>query len=191
MPDTTGAYPMPYPNSGDVPDGPADILALAQEVDDQFTALAGVRRYANVAAITALPSPRAYDRAVALDTGIEYRYSGSAWVLDYEVYTNAITARAGFTVAAQRIWRQGRVVSMALQVTKSSAFGLADLCADINLAVLFPQAGAGSIVGGGADNGTAALRACSVSNTGSIQHLGGSGALGTNAQQLYCTWIIA
>jgi len=80
MPNTSGAYPMPYPNSTAVPDVPGDVLLLAQATDTAFTAIAGIRRYANLAAINALASPRAHDRAVALDTGIEYRYSGSAWV---------------------------------------------------------------------------------------------------------------
>ena len=79
MPNTSGAYPMPYPNSTAVPDVPGDALLLAQATDTAFTAIAGIRRYANLAAINALGSPRAHDRAVALDTGIEYRYSGSAW----------------------------------------------------------------------------------------------------------------
>lgn len=38
MPNTTGSYPMPYPNSSAVPDVPGDLLALAQEVDDTLTA---------------------------------------------------------------------------------------------------------------------------------------------------------
>lgn len=37
MPDTTGSFPMPYPNSGVAPDGPAAILDLAQAVDDALT----------------------------------------------------------------------------------------------------------------------------------------------------------
>jgi len=96
MPNTSGSYPMPYPNSTAVPDVPGDVLLLAQEVDEQFTAIAGIRRYGNVAAINALASPRAHDRAVALDTGLEYRYSGSAWVLDDTGWITP-TLNAGWT----------------------------------------------------------------------------------------------
>ena len=38
MPNTTGDFPMPYPNSSAVPDVPGDVLALAQAVDDALTA---------------------------------------------------------------------------------------------------------------------------------------------------------
>lgn len=41
MPDTTGSFPMPYPNSSAVPDVPGDILLLAQAVDDTLTAELG------------------------------------------------------------------------------------------------------------------------------------------------------
>lgn len=37
MPNTTGSYPMPYPNPSAVPDVPGDILTLAQAVDDALT----------------------------------------------------------------------------------------------------------------------------------------------------------
>jgi len=37
MPNTTGDYPMPYPNSGDAPDAPAAVLDLAQAIDNALT----------------------------------------------------------------------------------------------------------------------------------------------------------
>lgn len=37
MPNTSGSYPMPYPNSSDVPDVPGDFLVLAQAVDVALT----------------------------------------------------------------------------------------------------------------------------------------------------------
>jgi len=42
MPNTTGDYPMPYPNSSAVPDVPGDILLLAEAVDDALSGIVTV-----------------------------------------------------------------------------------------------------------------------------------------------------
>lgn len=80
MPDTTGSFPKPYPNSSDIPDGPAAFLALGLSVDGDLTGQVAEWRVADATARAALSGMRAGDRALQVDTGITYRYSGSAWV---------------------------------------------------------------------------------------------------------------
>lgn len=98
MPNTSGLFAQPYPNSSAVPDVPGDILLLAQSVDDDLSGQVAEWRVANAAARTALSGMRAGDRAFQIDTGITYRYSGSAWVAwssPWISYTPTLTAAIG------------------------------------------------------------------------------------------------
>lgn len=81
MPDTSGTFPMPYPNTGVVPDGPDAVRELAQRVDDTLTGQVASWRVANSTARAALTGMRAGDFAYQIDTDILYRYSGSAWLI--------------------------------------------------------------------------------------------------------------
>ena len=146
---TTGIDKLPYPNSGDIPDGPAAFLALSQRLSlmkgagisyvadsaelgalitngDAFTGLsvyhagadvvvrfngtafkiAETKKFADVSAQgswTTAYSGLLENRSMSLvlSTGVEYEYSGSAWVIQtsdsgwvYPTLTNGVATGA-------------------------------------------------------------------------------------------------
>jgi hypothetical protein len=74
-----GSGQWPYPNSSATPDVPADVLLLAQRIDLMSS---GWTVTANATTRGALvTNGDAYEglRVYQIDTGVAYRYTGSAW----------------------------------------------------------------------------------------------------------------
>ena len=90
---------LPYPNSSDIPDGPAAFLALASRLT--LMKGAGVAFVADAAARAALvTSGFAYQDLLVLqsNTGVLYRYNASAWVV-FEAAANSQRRNAVQSIA--------------------------------------------------------------------------------------------
>lgn len=99
MPDTTGTFVLPYPNTSAAPDVPGDILTLAQATTDEFDRRATTFRFADSTARAAETLMREGDRAYQLDTNIEYFYDGSSWTALDSGWTT-LTLAGGATAAS-------------------------------------------------------------------------------------------
>lgn len=117
---TTTVQPLPYPLPGDPADGPAQIKALAEAVENRV-----VMRFPSLAARdAALPSGTLVDGMVchvAADSSVYIR-SGGAWALmwhDWRPYTATLSGAAGTVVA--RYARTGATVTLRIVMTLTAA----------------------------------------------------------------------
>lgn len=92
-----------------------------------------------VLTVSALPSSSVEgQRAVVLDTGIDYRYTGSAWVAQYEEIATPITASGGYTITGQQLRRDGKTVYISFQVTKTTNWAGTENIGTLNPAAIRP-----------------------------------------------------
>jgi len=128
--------------------------------------------------------------ALDTSTGVESAWSGSAWVLDYQLFTTPLTALSGYTVqATQTARRAGRVVTMQFQLTKSTAWSVVDSVATLNVVSLRPVE---LVFGSGVDSSSTAPRAFRLAPDGTLSiWLGQSGVAGTTPQSGSITWVTA
>lgn len=188
MPDTSGLFPHPYPNASEVPDGPGAFQLLAQRATDSWARISIPFRFANFADRSAQAGQRVGDRAFQADTGAWFQWNGSAWVPEYEELGTAITPNAGYTITGQTMRREGRVVHVAFQATKSTGWASFDTIGTLNPAALRPASR--NAMGGANNSSSGQPLACLVSTAGAVIFTGGSGIAGTNTLVGSVTYVI-
>jgi len=126
--------------------------------------------------------------AEATVDSVTSRYSGSAWVPDFQEYASALTAKAGFTFGDQRIRRFGRVVSLRVSVQKSSSWsGATEAFADVNDTSLMPSGDFVYLTGVASGGG---LRTCAIAPNGEVRLHGASGDSSATTQFVSATYML-
>jgi hypothetical protein len=129
-------------------------------------------------------------RALDTSTAVESAWNGSAWIRDYQVSTNAITARAGYTLGVDQLIRRDRLtVYLTFNVTKNVGNWNLDEFADISDSTLRPDMTGLILAFGAGQDISGAPRGVAIGANGSLQCLV-AGIAGANRLFFSATYVI-
>jgi hypothetical protein len=122
--------------------------------------------YAKAGAVYRVAGVRALDTS----TGVESEWNGSAWILDYEFFTTAITANAGYVITSQQTQRSGRTISVNYGVANTTNWAAGTHSVATLAAAFRPTFN--FVLGSGLDQNAGATRGTLVTAAGTIQFFG-------------------